>query len=85
MFLNSDFDVKINSMMKTDSSGEAPNQAAGPECTPEEKASLALWEKMFVDRFTENDPHYKPYIGKDTDPPPIVDNYFIRKPRQYDK
>ena len=41
----------------------------------------AEYEEMFASRFTKDDPFYLPYINKGMDPPPIVENYQVRRPR----
>ena len=63
-----------------DTSSECP--AASSD---EMRDNLAAWEVMFANRFTEDDPHFKPYIDTEPDLPPIVENYYVRKQRPYDK
>ena len=61
----------------------AANDSAGP-AEPGSDASevLAKYEAMFASRYTPEDPAYRPYIDKEMDPPPIVENYHVRRQRQ---
>ncbi|XP_033624209.1 uncharacterized protein LOC117287798 isoform X2 [Asterias rubens] len=79
------YQIKVT-LPTMDSAGDkTPTDVSTEKVSAENPTSSDIvqkYQEMFSSRYSDDDPFFKPYKTKGMDPPPIMENYFIRQQKR---